>query len=219
MKTSRRFALLGLLLAGLVATPGLQAVPEILLYPFARAFGSPPEAELARCRVAFSRLAADWNHAHILVLPVWQAGLQVEPRPENWRQDLAFALARGAGAPPGRFRMADAAPAVAPMEMGHNQLRYLWQRAELYRRWVQESSPAADYVWCLELLGPPDHVVAIQVYIFDRSGQIAYCRLYNSHQFGRPALTFKRALGLVIHHLREDLQRDPLAVFPPYGVG
>ena len=220
MKTLRPVLILALGLAA--ATPvAVQAGCEILLYPLARAFGSPSESELVLCRAAFARLQATFPTARRQVAPVWRPimcdAAVLEP---CWRPDLAARLATAIGGPDGRVSVLSVAPAVAPMPLPHNQLRYLWQRARAYAAWVQAAPPpSADYILCVELLGQDDFTYAVQVCLLDARGQIAYCRLYNSHQFGRPPIDCEEAVALIVRRLRADLAREPGQIFHPYGIG
>lgn len=209
--------ILAALILGVVVLPQLRA-GNILLYPLARAFGSPAEAELAKCRQAFQQMQSHLGESRVAVQPV----LFIDETHRTWRRNLAVILAREAGplttaeltVPRG------GTPAVSPTELGHNQLRYLWERAAVYSDWVKADPPAADYVWIAEIWGHGGKVGAIHFYVLDARGQIAYCRLYNSHQFG-PNLPLQgdAAIKLIVRRLFEDLRKDPEQVFPPYGVG
>lgn len=203
-------------LGGLLLSP-LQAGSNILLYPLARAFGSPPEAELAKCRQAFQQLQSRLDTSRVTVQPV----LLVEGGRRAWRQNLAEAVVREVGAhTKARLTVADTTPEVAPTRLGHNQLRYTWERAAEYSRWVQAARPAGDYVWFIEIWASRGKVGAIQVYVLEADGQVAYCRLFNSHQFGPDlALAGEAAIRLAVQRFFQDLPKDPRAVFPPYGVG
>ncbi|MCX6943597.1 MAG: hypothetical protein NT173_02340 [Opitutales bacterium] len=202
------------LVVGLAIAGCQQAV-----YPLARAFGSPPESELALCRTAFQQLQSRLATSRVRVEPVYCASHSQANR--LWRDDLAQLLVREAGTrTQARFVIAPMRPDVGPTVFGHNQMRYLWERATAYSHWLKEAPPGADYVWCVEIFGAKGTVGAIQIYIFDAKGQVAYCRLFNSHQFGTNlSMESEEPIRLVVKTLFEDLLRDPKAVFPPYGVG
>jgi hypothetical protein len=203
-------------LLGLALAPPLPAVPNILLYPFARAFGGPSEAELVKCRAAFQELQQHLPDRRILVLPV----LSDEDGRSGTRADLAQALIRRTTRATGaRLGPAAAAAGVEPSRFHeyHNQLRYTWSRAAEYARWVKANPPPADYVWCVEVFSRGGFVDAIEVYLFDAHGQLAYCRLFNSHQFRR--LPLKALPHFVTDQFLENLQWAPEKLFPPYGVG
>ena len=217
MKTKLSRIFLAAIILGDLMLPPLQAGSGILLYPLARAFGSPSESELAKCRQAFHQLQADLGTSRVAVMPVFfvDGGRRV------WRADLAEAIIREAGVrSSAQFAVPVPAPAVAPAVLGHNQLRYLWERASVFAEWVKADHPAADYVWIAEIWGHGGKVGAIHVYVFDVRGQLAYCRLFNSHQFG-PNLPLEgdAAVQLLVRRFFEDLQKDPVRIFPPYGVG
>ena len=87
-------------------------------------------------------------------------------------------------------------------------------RAAQYSGWVKAAPPAGDYVCCAEVWGHDGKVGAIHVFIFDPSGQVAYCRLFNSHHFG-DNLPWRATTpsGRYVKSLFEDLQRDPKTLF------
>jgi hypothetical protein len=205
------FGGLGLVLA--LAFAGCHQV----LAPFARAFGSPPESELALCRAAFQQLHARLENSRVQVEPVYFA----LDHNRVWRGPWARQLVRAAGSQTkARFEVAPGAPAVRSTTFGHNQLRYLWERSAAYADWIKTTRPAVDYVWCVEVFGHQGKVGAIQVYVFDANGQVAYCRLFNSHHFGNNLpLDGDELFQLVVTTLFRDLRLDPTVIFPPDGVG
>lgn len=188
------------------------------LYPAARAFGSPPEAELAAVRAAFSELKARAGFARLQIAPV----LVVDERGATWDDALAGRLV-GNLQPHTSLRLSTAAagaPAVARRPLGRNQLRYLWERTRDYAGWLAAAPPDSDYVLCPELWAREEIVSAVHVFVYTTRGQLVYCRLYNSHQFG-PKLDAAggAAIERFIRTFFTDLQRDPLEIFPKYGVG
>jgi len=217
MRTAARNLPRILLLAGLTLLP-LRAGTNILFYPFARAFGSPPESELVNCRKAFTRLQTQLGTSRILIQPVLFVG---SPR-ATWRDRPARELRRGLkeGGIQARFEIAGAAPEVHRPQLGHNQLRYLWQRSRDYSEWVRSAKPPGDYILFAEVFAHDGKVGAIHVFILDSSGQVAYCRLFNSHQFGPDLLADDGAPEhWIVSHLLKDLQRESTELFPPYGIG
>ncbi len=219
MKTKTTLSrILAALALGGVMLPPLQAGNDILLYPLARAFGSPPESELAKCRQAFQQMQSHLGESRVAVQPV----LCIGRNGGTWRRKLAVDLAREAELHTTAELTVPrtGAPAVEPTELGHNQLRYLWKRATVYSNWVKADHPAVDYIWIAEIWGHDGKVGAIHFFVLDARGQIAYCRLYNSHQFG-PNLPLKgdAAVRLFVRRFFEDLMETPEKVFPPYGVG
>jgi len=216
MKAPLQELLWAVSLGGLLL-PTLNAGGEILFYPLARAFGSPPESELARCRTAFQGLQSHLSTSRVLVEPVFF----IDGHKRGWRPDLAAEICQEARPRTAATLLVSATkPDVGPATLGHNQLRYLWHRAADYSGWVKAAHPAADYVCCAEIWGHDGNVAAIHVYFFDPSGQVAYCRLFNSHHFGdNLPLAGADAVRLIVKSFLEDLQRDPKTRFPPYGVG
>ena len=193
-----------------------------LLSPVARAFGVPPESELAVCRAAYARLQGRLSASRVLVEPVMYA----QGNQRQWRGDLARALARESGARMKvRLEAAGSPPEVGfPQMMYHNQLRYLWDRSRDYARSVKAAPPAADYVSFVEIfVGSPSgqkvQVAAIQVYVFDDQGQLAYCRLYNGAHFGNLSPEGDAVINFVMGSFLDILRLAPEQAFPPYGVG
>lgn len=185
--------------------------------PLARAFGAPPESKLAKCRAAFRQLQGELDHSTLRVAPV----LTVDERGATWRRKLAVALHREL-APHTKAKLLVPAdrPTVATTPFGHNQLRYLWVRAAAYTQALQAARPAADFVLQGEIFAHGGKVGAIQVYIFTADGQVAYCRLFNSHHFGPDLGADDEApLQFIVRHLVEDLHREAQEIFPPDGVG
>lgn len=216
MKATQRL-LVALLTAGCGLIQPVFAGPEILMYPLARAFGSPPEAELAKCRQAFARLQAGLASSRVVVEPV----MFVDGAKHAWLRGPAEAIIRlAAKRTTARLEPGSSAPAAAATEFGHNQMRYHWARAAAYSQWVREAHPAGDYHWICEIRGHDGKVAAIHTYLVDASGQLAYGRLFNSHHFGAGLpLEGDAAISVLLNQLFEDLAREPKQVFPPYGVG
>lgn len=216
MKSSLKNTVAALVLAGLALSTA-RAGSEILLYPLARAFGSPPESELVKCRQAFRELQSGLGGSRVVVEPV----LFVDGHRRQWRADLAGSLCREAAArTTAKLVVAPSNPSVPQARFRHNQLRYTWERAAQYAGWVREAHPAGDFVWCAEIWGHDGKLGAVQVYLLDPSGRIAYCQLFNSHHFGENLpLEGDRAVRLIVEAVFEHLRWDADRVFPPHGVG
>jgi hypothetical protein len=222
MKGSRM--LFRLLVVASVTVGTLGAGTEILLYPLARAFGGPRESELVKCREGFRHFQADFANRAITVFPVLS---RPDYSPANqssaWSPDMAAALAAAIhrAARPGAdpiLRLQATAPAVPATKFGHNQMRYLWSRGAAYARHIQSGRPAGNYFLFTEIYAFGEYVSGIQVYVIDESGQIVYCRLFNSHHFG-DHLPINGAYRQIARHLFQDLAKQAEEVFPPYGVG
>lgn len=213
------------LLVGLLLLLPASARPEeagsILLYPFARMFGSPSESELAKCRQAFQQWQARGSSCQVCVEPVlWVTPHRAGPA-HSYRVDQANALlSRLEKLDRVKLVLALDPPKVAPDQLGRNQLRYTWKRAATYAEYTARLHPAESYVLFTEVWGAGANVAAIQIYLVDASGQIVYCRLFNSHHFG-PNLPLKGPawLDFLMPVLLRDMKRAPEALFPKYGVG
>ncbi len=213
-------------LAGAPAAAALAIVGcthQQLLSPIARAFGAPPEPELVECRIAFRQLQARLETCRVRVEPVMFAsggdGLWREGD-RQWRTDLAQRLIKEAGTrTKAVLEMAGNTPEVAfPKGMYHNQLHYLWDRAEAYSRWVKSTHPAADFVLIVEIFdGAGKREGAAQVYVFDAQGQLAVCRLLRFP--GTPPGQGPVPIRPPVDILFETLRLDADVVFPPYGWG
>lgn len=199
----------------LLLLPGTQGCKP-MLYPLARAFGGASESELKLRRAAFERLKAQRASARILVAPVLDprreqptapgaaAGLVEQLRSDGWAGASALA----------------AAPAVAATPLGRNQLRYLQTRASAYAAWAKATRPDADYLVIVEVLSGSAGIGGIHCYVLERSGQVAYLCLQNSHHFGADRPADAQAAGrLALRLLARDLQRKAEEVYPPWGVG
>ncbi len=217
MKPSLIQVLSGTLAAASFALCG--CTNQQLLSPLARAFGAPPESELAVCRAAYARLQNRLPASQILMEHVMYA----PGHDRQWRSDLAQALAQEAGARMKvRFEAASRPPdASFPQKMYHNQLRYLWDRSRDYARSIKAVPSGIDYLCFVEVfVGPQGKVAAIQVYVFESQGQLAYIRLYNNAHFGNDLSPEGDAAIQFVTGSLLDIQRlAPEQAFPPYGIG
>lgn len=189
-----------------------------LLYPVARAFGSPAEGELKLRRAAFERLKAQRATARILVHPlVDPIGRRQQPPPVT--SELAAKLLREGG-----WTGAVAAPAtpeVAPIPLGRNQLRFVQDRARAYGAWAKATKPEADFLVVVEVLSSaPGRVHGIHGYVLEASGQVVLVHLQNSHHFGtEPPKDAEQACRWMVRLLLRDLERPALEIHPRWGIG
>lgn len=206
---------------GLIPATPLVAGSEVLLYPFARAFGSPSESELARCRAAFRQFQARDADCRILIQPVMYVSRQRSGSTVAYRTDLADDLIKLlTPAIHAELSRAQSTPAVARAEFKRNQLRYTWTRAAQYSEYTAGAHPKADYVLFTEVWTAGRKVAALQVYLLNSSGQVTYCRLFNSHQFGDDLSAEGPGwIDFLSRHFLQDLQREPGQIFPKYGIG
>ena len=170
-----------------------------------------------RCRVAFKQMQTNFDKSRVVVMPV----LFADAGRCRWRNDLAAVEMRElATRTSAKIEMSSVAPKVASPPRFHNQLRYLSKRSTVYRDLIKAAHPAGDYVLVTEILGGGGKVGAIQIYLFDASGQVAYSRLLNSHQFGpNLPLAGEDAVKLIVNTFFDNLKWDAKKLFPPYGVG
>jgi hypothetical protein len=215
------FLLLGVCMAGGFGLTSAHAGTEILFYPLARAFGSPSEHELVRCRAAFKQMQTNFDKSRVVVVPVLFADADTDAKNGQWRSDLAAAEMRDiAVQTTAKIEVSATGPKVALPKPFHNQLGYLTKRSSVYGSWVKATHPPGDYVFVSEIFGCKGIVYAIQIYVFDSSGQLAYSRLLNSHQFGpKLSLTGEDAVKRIVNTFLKNLKDDVKKVFPPYGVG
>lgn len=201
----------GLLLA---SQPAWKAV----LYPAARAFGSPSERELKACRAACERLKASPATARIVVFPSCNPVL-ADPKigPESAPLILAKLHAGGFG----NAVLATSEPGLAITPYGGNQMRYSWNRAHAYGAWIRQARPEGEFFFFAEVAsGPSGRVHGIHGYVLDAQGTVAYHRLMNSHHFGKAGPVGQaEALELLMKVFLKDLQRPVLELFPKWGVG
>lgn len=205
------------LLLLLLLLPVMQGC-KFLLYPAARAFGGPSEGELKRCRTAFDRLKAGRANHRLKLYPTvdplgrWKQGYPETP-------DVLAQQLRVTGWQ--SCSITTTLPGVEPTPLGHNQMRYSWNRARAYGAWVASAHPEGDFHLFTEVLSHPSGaVIGIHLYVVDASGQLAFQRLMNSHHFGGnvPADPLAAALRILRIFMR-DIDRPADEVFPPYGVG
>lgn len=200
----------------LVAAPDTGC--NLLLYPLARAFGGPSEAELRACRPAFERLKSTFPTARVVVFPALVAKDAGIPLPGT-AERLAEGL-RKAGA--AQCVAAQAVPAPEPLDLGHNQMRYTWKRARAYAAWVKQAQPDGDFLVFSDFLRMKDGLIhGMMLYVVDRSGQVAFVSLWNTHHFegGHPPKDAQAACNVMLERFQRALTWEAKRMFPPYGVG
>lgn len=212
-----------MLLALPLAVPAQASGPRWLMAPLARFFGVPPEAELAKCREAFRRYQAQPPGTPADLWPVLRLASDESGRHREWSVDLARSFAarlETVGATGLRLQVVAEPPAAPAAKMGRNQLSYTWARGGQYAAVVRERKTSADFVWIVEVWAAQGKVSALQIFLLEADGQVAYLRAYNSHQFGKNLpLESEAWMDFLISHLRRDLARPPEEIFPPDGVG
>ncbi len=205
------------LLLTLLVLPASQGCKP-MLYPLARAFGSPSEGELQLRRAAFDRLNAARTTTKVLVYPAFRPA---HPAQEAYpaTADLAAELLQGYGW--AHCTAVKVPPALPATPLMRNQLRYVQTRARCYSDWAKTARPEADFLVILEVLvQPTGGIVGVHCYVLEASGQVAYARQFNSHQFGAPSIDLPaNAVGFALRELSMDIQRPADQVHPPYGVG
>lgn len=198
----------------LLPQPGCKA----MLYPVARAFGGPSEGELKRCRAAFERLKDQKGSARIIVFSALDPrGPQGAWDPGTAERLVALMQEKGmANATP-----APAPQAVEPTPLGGNQMRYAWDRAHAYGDWLRRAQLEGDFFLFVEMFHQSaGEIVGLQVYVLDRTGEIAYLNLMNSHHFKGPSVPGPEEAITLLHGLFQwGLTRRAEERFPPYGVG
>ena len=205
------------LLLPLLLLAGIQACKP-MMYPLARAFGSPSEGELKKCRAAFDRLKTGQATLRLKLYPALDP---VGHRKSGYPGTTAVQADLLAAKAWSHCSAADALPGVAATPLGSNQMRYSWNRARAYGAWVASAHPEGDFHLFTEVLSHPSGaVIGIHLYVVDASGQLAFQRLMNSHHFGGnvPADPLAAALRILRIFMR-DIDRPADEVFPPYGVG
>jgi hypothetical protein len=191
---------------------------NVVMYPFARAFGGPSEAELKACRPAFDRLKAGFPAARLRVYPgrvPKGAGTELPGAADRLAEGL-----RAAGA--AQCSIVSVQPALEPMESGHNQMRFTWKRARAYSDWVKQTRPEGDFFFFTDFLRGPDGVIhGMMLYVVEPTGQIAFVSLWNSHHFknGVAPRDSQAACDLMVERFQRALKWEALRMFPPYGVG
>lgn len=217
--------MLGMLLALMSTAPAQASGPRWLMAPLARAFGVPPEAELAKCREGFRRFQTEAPVAEMVLLPAFRIDREEGGGERGWSLPIAATFSKrweamGLAELVLGVDRSKLVQRVPPARMGHNQLRYLWERGAQYAQVLRDEKVDADYIWAIEVWAGRGKVAALQVYIFAADGQIVYLRAYNSHQFGQNLPYAGEAwMDFLITRLRQDLVRPPEEIFPRDGVG
>ncbi len=99
-------------------------------------------------------------------------------------------------------------------------MRYSWTRAGQYSQYTSRSHPDTDYVLFTEIWVSGGKVAAMEIFLVNAAGQVAYLRLFNSHHFGNElSAEGDGATEFLVRQLLQDLERDPKQLFPKYGVG
>jgi len=191
---------------------------QLMMYPCARAFGSPSENELKHCRTAFEHLKEGRTTARTVIYPAVNP-MEEQPIALPGTASFMAELLRTNGW--SNCTIATKSPAVAGPPLGHNQLRYLWNRAHNYSQWVRDSQPVGDFHLFVEILSAPSgKIIGIHCYVVDGTGQIANVRLSNSHHFGdEPPQDSEAACQFILKFLLHSLESPAEKVFPRYGVG
>jgi hypothetical protein len=207
-------ALSVLCIALMVPQPGCKA----MLYPAARAFGSPAESELKECRAACERLKAGRSTIRIVVFPACNPVL-ADPTvgPGSAPRILAELQAGGFA----NAALATSEPSLAIMSYGGNQMRYSWNRAHAYGKWIRKVHPEGEFFFFAEVVASPKgRINGIHAYVLDARGTVAYHRLMNSHHFGKDNPAGQaQALEILLKVFVQDLKRPTLELFPRWGVG
>lgn len=200
----------------------LLAAPDtgcnVMLYPFARAFGGPSEAELKAARPAFDRMKATLATASWVVYPALEpkgAGIPLPNTADRLIEGLRKAGATRCVAAPGP-------PAVDTGELGANQMRFSVKRARAYSDWVKNNRPEGDLFLFMDVLRGPDGVVhGMMLHVVERSGQLAFTSLWNSHHWkgGAAPKDPQAACDMVMERFQRAQKWEATRMFPPYGVG
>jgi hypothetical protein len=193
---------------------------QALLYPFARAFGGRKESELEISRQAFAEMKTNIHQSSLVVFSPLVSNLQGEPLRGSDASTNAV-----------EFLQRELSPSVAPATenpdipfepMHHNQLRYETQRGRIYAAWVGSHHPAGDHFLFAEIIkdAAGHEIVGGQLFVVDAAGRIAYARHFNSHGFDPASMPNVNAfLDWMLKMFLQDLEEDPLVMFPRYGVG
>ncbi len=191
---------------------------SLALYPFALMFGGPTESTLVDVRRNLAELQRTYPTADHVLMPTY---LMVDRTP-SWSDETARDLRFVLDDQLGLTSRCDSVPPSVPFgELGVNQMRFLWNQADVYADWVRATQPTGNYFWFTEIFrSDSSGVYAIQCYIVTKDGGIAYARLMNSHQFDPTSVrTTRDALRTLLNAFQAAMHRDPEEQYPPYGVG
>jgi hypothetical protein len=190
-----------------------------ILYPAARAFGSPSERELASCRVHLREMQSSLPKAKLIIHPpcvITRSG-------GRWETN---ATARVVEALKSRgfedIVVADSLPAVPVRVPGWNQLRFTWQRAHDYSTWAQGAKLGPGWHVFADFVVLNDQLAGFGIYVTDADGKLALVRIMNSHQYGwkvgQPGL-IESGCNMLVEVLLQIPKMSPERLYPPYGIG
>ena len=191
-----------------------------MLYPAARAFGSPKESELKVSRQAFAAMKSEIRGGSVVVLPTLVTNLEGEPA---WDTDATNGVAEFLRRELSPLAVPTAEIPAVPFEpVGGNELRYETRRGRTYAAWIGAQHPSGDRFVFTEVIrdSAGTTILGGLFFVVDASGRIAYARHYNSHWFDPASMPNVGVfLEWMLKEFLEDLGKEPTEIFPPYGVG
>lgn len=171
--------------------------------------GAPPHEEMVRIderERAFLRTLA---HRRVLILPVAVLGRAV-----RYDTSIAAAIAEQLRANHLGLASAGASPIALPFEPQPNEAVILWSRFRaLAAHIAAHPRNDVDYVLQVDVLGAPDRgsIGAVHVMAVTATGEMAYRRLWNSHQALYKEVQ-PRSLDDVVKMVVTDLSRGAAGV-------
>jgi hypothetical protein len=141
---------------------------------------APPRKELARIDERERELARTLSSRRVLILPVAVLGGTV-----RYDTAAAAAIATQLRAKNLAIAMAGTDSLVLPFQRQPNEALTLWTRFKaLSANITEHPRTGADYVVQVDVLGAPDRgsIGAVHVMAVTGKGEMAYRRLWNSHQ-------------------------------------
>ena len=198
---------------------------EVMMYPLARAFGSPKESELKVFRENFVHLQENISTSKMAVFPP----SIVNDQEQEWKPDVAIQMAEIM-----QHRAAIDAydisvkPEVGFIPVGRNQSRFRWERAKAYSAWVVQAQPVppGDFIMFTDFICPPgsscENVGGVNVYVIDAQGHVSIATVINSkhgiyHKIRPDSL--RDCAVMAVERLKNVLLLDVMDFYPPYGVG
>jgi hypothetical protein len=190
-----------------------------ILYPAARAFGSPSERELVSCRAHLREMQSSLPKAKLIVHPPcvitrsggrWETNATARVVEALKSKGFADVVAE------------DSLPAVPARSPGWNQLRFTWRRAHAYSAWAWGSKLEPGWHVFADFVVLDGQLAGFGIYVTDADGNLALVRIMNSHQSGwkagQPGL-IESGCNMLVNALLGILKMSPERLYPPYGVG
>jgi hypothetical protein len=167
-------------LAFLAGCANACAISKALYVAVVHNSGAPPRAERARIDARQLEFLRDLPNRRVVILPFAILG-----KPARYDTTSSKALADALRANGASLARDTSLVIPLPLEAQPNEAVILWSRFQALADSVrQHPVSGADYVMQVDVIGNPDRsrIGAVHVLVVTGAGEMAYRRLWNSHQ-------------------------------------